>query len=74
MFITVLSKSGGTVSFQSGGNAVFTRTVEPGVTAFSVPMGVGKQRVALQAAGRTVEATSDVDISDQCWVSCKAGV
>ena len=69
VFFTVLSKSGGTVTVKSGHNAPHQQEVPPGVTAFSVPMGVGKQVFALRATGQRVEGVSTVDISDKCWVS-----
>lgn len=69
VFVTVLSKSGGVVAIKSGSNEVHRQEVPAGVTAFAVPMGVGKQVFAFEAAGRTAQNTSTVDISDQCWVS-----
>lgn len=70
VFITVLSKTGATVTITSGNKPSSVHTVEPGSQAFSVPMGVGKQHFKLTSnAGGTKEATSDVDISDQCRVS-----
>jgi hypothetical protein len=69
VFVTVLSTSGGTVTVKSGSHAAHQQQVSPGVTAFSVPMGVGKQVFSFEAAGQHAEDTSTVDISDQCWVS-----
>ena len=69
VFVTVLSKSGGTVTVKSGSNTPYQQDVPSGVTAFSVPMGVGKQVFSFDSAGRQVQGTSTVDISDKCWVS-----
>jgi glucan endo-1,3-alpha-glucosidase len=70
VFVTVLSRHGGTVTVTSGNNAPSTHHVPAGSHAFSVPMGVGKQVFKFQAKdGPTKEGTSTVDISDQCWVS-----
>ncbi|KAL5404895.1 hypothetical protein PMIN03_008803 [Paraphaeosphaeria minitans] len=66
VFVVSLLKSAGQVSVSSGGNTQ-TFNAPAGAAAWTVPMGVGQQKFALQRNGATVmSATSLKDVSNVC--------
>jgi glucan endo-1,3-alpha-glucosidase len=72
VFVATMTKSGGSVTITSGGNAPYTQNVEAGVQVFQIPMGVGSQSFSIQSnSGGSGSGTSSVPISASCWVSYK---
>lgn len=66
VFVVSLLKSAGQVTVSSGSNSQ-TFNAPAGASAWTVPMGVGPQKFALQRSGSTVmSATSLRDVSDVC--------
>lgn len=74
LFVSTMTTNGGTVIVNSGGNAVFTQTVQAGVQTFKVPMGVGEQKFQLLSnSGVSATGISNVTVSNSCWVSYDVG-
>ncbi|KAK5994768.1 Mutanase [Cladobotryum mycophilum] len=66
VYVTVLTKSAGTVTVSSGGQ-VTTKNVGAGSTTFTVGANIGKQIFTLARGGSTVfTATSLMDITNVC--------
>nr|XP_018262177.1 uncharacterized protein I303_05193 [Kwoniella dejecticola CBS 10117]OBR84335.1 hypothetical protein I303_05193 [Kwoniella dejecticola CBS 10117] len=69
IFVTTMTKLGGTVKITSGNNQPVLKIVKAGVDSVQIPMGAGKQVFeffTLTGGYKKGEAT--VDISDKCWV------
>ncbi|KAM3072132.1 Protein memo1 [Clarireedia jacksonii] len=66
IFVTALLTSPADISVISGGST-YQYSASAGVSAFSVPMGIGQQSFALSRDGKTVQsATSKRDITETC--------
>jgi ligand-binding sensor protein len=65
-----MTSNGGTVIVNSGSGNPFIQTVQAGVQTFEVPMQVGEQRFQLLTnAGLSAGGSSNVTVTDSCWVS-----
>ncbi|WRT67952.1 uncharacterized protein IL334_004926 [Kwoniella shivajii] len=68
VFVTTMTKLGGTVKITSGSNAPVFKIVKPGVQSIEIPMGVGEQKFEfLTLTSGWKKGVSTVDISDKCW-------
>ncbi|OCF37162.1 hypothetical protein I316_01069 [Kwoniella heveanensis BCC8398] len=68
VFVTTMTKLGGTVKVTSGTNKPVIKLVKPGVQMVEVPMGVGNQTFEFfTLTGGYHRSVSKVAISDKCW-------
>ncbi|WVF68989.1 hypothetical protein IAT40_003763 [Kwoniella sp. CBS 6097] len=68
VFVTTMTKLGGTVKITSGTNEPVIKLVKPGVQMVEVPMGVGNQTFEFfTLTGGYHRSVSKVAISDKCW-------
>nr|XP_019045434.1 hypothetical protein I302_05824 [Kwoniella bestiolae CBS 10118]OCF24364.1 hypothetical protein I302_05824 [Kwoniella bestiolae CBS 10118] len=68
IFVTTMTKLGGTLKVTSGSNQPVMKLVEPGVQSIEVPMGAGKQVFEFSTlSGGYQKGEATVDVSDQCW-------
>ncbi|WWC96275.1 hypothetical protein V866_003142 [Kwoniella sp. B9012] len=68
VFVTTMTKLGGTIKVTSGSNQPVLKLVKPGVQSVEIPMAAGKQTFeffTLTGGYKKGEAT--VEVSDQCW-------
>ncbi|OCF72760.1 hypothetical protein I204_05989 [Kwoniella mangroviensis CBS 8886] len=68
VFVTTMTKLGGTIKVTSGSNQPVSKLVKPGVQSVEIPMAAGKQTFeffTLTGGYKRGEAT--VEVSDQCW-------
>ncbi|KAJ6151466.1 Alpha-1-3-glucanase/mutanase [Penicillium chermesinum] len=67
VFVVALLKSAATVVVQSGSNYQQTFQAPAGISAYSVPMGIGQQKFSVTRGGQTVlSGTSLKEITDTC--------
>ncbi|WVQ96504.1 hypothetical protein IAU59_003609 [Kwoniella sp. CBS 9459] len=68
VFVTTMTKLGGTIKVTSGSKKPLIKLVKPGVQMVEVPMGAGNQTFEFfTLTGGYHRSTSKVAISDKCW-------
>ncbi|WVQ65605.1 uncharacterized protein L199_003783 [Kwoniella botswanensis] len=68
VFVTTMTKLGGTIKVTSGSNQPVMKLVKPGVQSVEIPMAAGKQTFeffTLTGGYKKGEAT--IEVSEQCW-------
>ncbi|WWC88643.1 uncharacterized protein L201_003556 [Kwoniella dendrophila CBS 6074] len=70
VFVTTMTKLGGTVKITSGNKRPVLKLVPPGVHSLEIPMGAGKQQFEFfTLTGGYKKGIATVDITDTCWVT-----